>query len=240
MEFTTTNSISKLKPNRQGRGVGWKSQKHQNGVSNDNLCELERSYDGTLFETSITVTITFSNIHSVRNKENELLQYLTNNNFDACMLTGTWLKDTDEHVTWVNCSSLNTNSYRIITSNRPNRPGGGLALVYKSSLSVKSLEQGVKKSFECAVWSLKTKSTSLAIIAIHRPPYSMKNPVNLSMFTDEISDWVVNPLSNHNNIVIGGDFNMHINKESEEDEPGMLLDDMEALGLKQNIHFPTH
>ena len=81
----------------------------------------------------MTVTITFSNIQSVRNKENELLEYLTDN-FDACTLTVTWLKDTDEQAVQVNCSPLNTNSYRMITCNRPNRPGGRLAVVYPTSL----------------------------------------------------------------------------------------------------------
>ena len=240
MELTTIKRISKLKLNRWGRWVGWKNQKHQDGVSKANLCGVEKSYhDWTLFSTGMTVTITLSTIQSVRNKENKLLEYLTDSNFDACILTETWLKDTDEHVAWLNCSSLNTNSYRMITSNRPNRLGGGLAVVYKSSLSVKTLEQGVKKSFEYTVWSLKTNSTSLAINGIYRPPYSMKNPVNISMFTDEFSDWVANHLTKHNNIIIGGDFNVHINKASEEDDPGMSLDTMEALGLKQNIHFPT-
>ena len=171
----------------------------------------------------MTVTVTFSNIQSVRNKENELLEYLTDNNFDACILTETWLKDTDKHVVWVNCLSLNTNSHRIIISNRPR---GGLALVYKSSFSVKTLVQGVKKSFKYAVWSLITDSISLAIIAIYRPQYLMKNPVIFSTFTDEFSDWVANHLTKHNNIIIGGDFNVHINNMSEEDEPGMFLETM--------------
>ena len=122
----------------------------------------------------------------------------------------------------------------MITSNRP---GEGLAVVYKSSFSVKTLEQGVKKSFEYTVWSLKTNSTSLAIIAIYRPPYSMKNPVNFWVFTDEFLDWIASHLTKHNNIIISGDFNVQINTVSEEDEPGMFL---EALGLKQNIHIPTH
>ena len=39
-------------------------------------------------------TITFSNIQLVRNKENQLLDYLTDKDFDACILTETWLKDT--------------------------------------------------------------------------------------------------------------------------------------------------
>ena len=67
----------------------------------------------------------------------------------------------------------------------------------------------------------------------------MKNPVIVSTFTAGFSDWVANHLTKHN-IIIGGDFNVHINKVSEEDEPGMFLDIMEALGLKQNIHFHTH
>ena len=68
----------------------------------------------------------------------------------------------------------------------------------------------------------------------------MKNTVYFSAFTDEFSDWVKNHLTKHNNIIIGGDFNVHINKANEGDEPGMFPDTMEALGLKQNIHFPTH
>ena len=68
----------------------------------------------------------------------------------------------------------------------------------------------------------------------------MKYQVILSAFTEEFSDWVANHLTKHNNIIIGGDFNVHINKASEEDEPGMFLDTMEAHSLKQNIHFPTH
>ena len=111
--------------------------------------------------------------------------------------------------------------------------------MYKLSLSVKTLEQGDKKSFNYVVWSLKTNSTSLGIIAIYRPPYSTKNPINLSMFTDEFSDWLANHLTKYN-IIIGGNFNVHINKASKEDESGMFLDTMEAVGLKQNIHFPTH
>ena len=33
---------------------------------------------------------------------------------------------------------------------------------------------------------------------------------------------------------------MHIDKTSEEDEIKDVLDTMEALAFKQNIHFPTH
>ena len=64
--------------------------------------------------------------------------------------------------------------------------------------------------------------------------------VILSTFTEEFSDWVASDLPKHNNIIIGGDFNVHVNKPSEEDEPVLFLNTIEALGLKQNIHFPTH
>ena len=68
----------------------------------------------------------------------------------------------------------------------------------------------------------------------------MKNPLNFSMFTEEFSDWMVNHLTKHSNIIVGGDFNVYINKVSEEDEPRMFLDIMKTLCLKQNIRFPTH
>ena len=48
------------------------------------------------------------------------------------------------------------------------------------------------------------------------------------MFTDEFSDCVANHLTKHNNVIIGAHFNVHINKASEENEPRMFLDTMEA------------
>ena len=51
---------------------------------------------------------------------------------------------------------------------------------------------------------------------------------------------MVNHLTKHNNIIISGDFNVHMNKVGKGDEPQIFLDNVEALGLKQNIHFSTH
>ena len=48
------------------------------------------------------------------------------------------------------------------------------------------------------------------------------------MFTDEFSDRLANHLTKQ--IIIGGDFNVYINKASEKEEPRMFLDTMEAQG----------
>ena len=117
----------------------------------------------------MTVAITLSNIQSVRNKENELLEYLTDNNFDACILTETWLKDTDEHAVWVNCSSLNTNFYKMITSNRPNRPGGGLSAVHRSSFQSKHWNKESRNH-------LDTQFGHLKLIACHLPSLLSTDP----------------------------------------------------------------
>ena len=56
---------------------------------------------------------------------------------------------------------------------------------------------------------------------------------------DELSEALVDTLADYNNIIILGDFNIHV------DEPNNaialeLIDIMSALGLKQVVDFPTH
>ena len=66
MEFSIIKRVKELKLTSWGTWGGRK--KHQEGVNKKHQ---------TIFKTTMTFTITFSNIQLVRNKENELLEYLT-------------------------------------------------------------------------------------------------------------------------------------------------------------------
>ena len=46
-------------------------------------------------------------------------------------------------------------------------------------------------------------------------------------------------MMNHRNLVIQGDFNIHVNN-STDIEAGQFLDTIEALGLRQLVTSPTH
>ena len=58
-------------------------------------------------------------------------------------------------------------------------------------------------------------------------------------FLDQVSELVQYLFTNHKNLVLLGDFNIHINKLDNQDTQA-YLDTMEALGLVQHIDQQTH
>ena len=135
------------------------------------------------------------------------------------------------------CVAHNTNNYRMITSNRKNRCGGGLALVI---LPVKTLAAGETRSCQCAKWSSRVPGLNMVIIAIYHPPYSIKYPVTNAMFIDDITEQLPDQLVQSNNVVMAGDFNIHINKQVENDEAGILMSTLELMGLVIQQSEETH
>ena len=58
------------------------------------------------------------------------------------------------------------------------------------------------------------------------------------MFIDDITEFLAEAISQHQNIV-AGDFNMHINNQDDL-EANILMDTMTSLGLQQHTNFVTH
>ena len=61
------------------------------------------------------------------------------------------------------------------------------------------------------------------------------------MFIDDFTEWICDQLvmTDHGNkLLILGDFNIHMNDESDENA-GNFMDTIMALGLEQYVHFPT-
>ena len=59
------------------------------------------------------------------------------------------------------------------------------------------------------------------------------------MFLDEFADYIENFLTANCNIVIVGDFNLHIDNDKDP-EAQLFIDMMVALGLDCHVDFPTH
>ena len=184
--------------------------------------------------------ITVCNIKSVKPKEDDLLTYLNTSHTNAFILTETWLRSTDSDKALPTCISLNTNNYRMIASNRKNRCGGELALVHKVTLPEKTLTAGETRSFKYAKWSTRVPGLNMVIIAIYHSPYSIKYPVTNAMFIDDITEWLLDQLVQSNNIVVAGDFNIHINKQVENDEVGIFVSTLESMGLVIHELEETH
>ena len=58
-------------------------------------------------------------------------------------------------------------------------------------------------------------------------------------FIDEVTEWIGEQLVNDKNLVITGDFNVHVN-DQEEPDAQIFSDITSALGLNKHINFSTH
>ena len=70
-------------------------------------------------------------------------------------------------------------------------------------------------SFEYAIWGLQHNGTKMTIIAIYRPPYSTMNQATIQSFFEEFTDWMATKSNEYSNIIVLGDFNIHINNDQD-------------------------
>ena len=180
-----------------------------------------------------------TNTQSIKSKELQLHKVIQEENIDLCVVTETWLSNNVEDDTWVKCSVLNNDNLKLANVNRISRKGGGTALVYSNNLKVIHLEDANKMSFEYAIWGLEHKGIKMTIVAIYRPPYSTINQATIQSFFEEFANWMETKSNEYNNIIVLGDFNIHINNDQDA-EANRFKDIMEALGLQQHVSFSTH
>ena len=137
------------------------------------------------------------------------------------------------------CTVLNNDNLKLANVNRIGRKGGGIALIYCNNLKVRHLEDANWMSFEYAIWGLQHKGIKMTIIVIYRPPFSTINQPTIQSFFEEFTDWMATKSNEYSNIIVLGDFNIHINNDQDVDA-NRFKDIMEALGLQQHVSFSTH
>ena len=60
-------------------------------------------------------------------------------------------------------------------------------------------------------WSIKANDTMSMVLVVYHPPYLERAPIMNAMFLGEVTDFLATFLVEHNNIIITGDFNIHVN-----------------------------
>ena len=86
---------------------------------------------------------------------------------------------------------------------------------------------------------MQVHHTIITLASKYHPPYNNKTKVTNAEFLDEYTDWIAETLANDKNLVICGDYNMHVNNPNDEDAAS-FLETNEALGLKQHVALATH
>jgi hypothetical protein len=166
------------------------------------------------------------------NKDVLIGQLLREDNVDFALLTETWYSDDKQHQ-FESCD-LNQHGFKISVANRQNRIGDGIALTCRTGVNMRKIKSGVNSCFEFGIWKTIFKNVTMNIVGIYRPP-SLSTPAK---FVSEFSQFMEDIIPNYSNLLILGDFNLHVNEESSVISD--FKDSLFAMGMEQHVNFSTH
>ena len=95
------------------------------------------------------------------------------------------------------------------------------------------------RMFQYAKWLLTTSHSDLTCVVIYCPPYTNSSKLTNQDFLNKFIELHTDVLADNNNLLLLGDFNIHIDEEIDNDA-ATLRDTMEVLGMTQHIKFSTH
>ena len=186
--------------------------------------------------TSNNLKFILMNSQSIKNKDIAIRQIFDDSNADFAIITETWLSEDDD--VWIMSSDLNNNGLSMRTVNRQGRVGGGIALIHSTKIKVKEKITGAKASFEYGVWQTQINKITTTVIALYRPPYSERNRSSIATFCDELSDLLSEVMAGESNIVLTGDFNIHI-FQMEDRNAQLFMEFTQSMGFNQHVNGPT-
>ncbi|KAJ1083161.1 hypothetical protein NDU88_003321 [Pleurodeles waltl] len=142
--------------------------------------------------------------------------------------------------TWMNASSAPDiataipEGYKISRKDRTNQVGGGIAIVFKDSISVTTSTEDTPLAAEHLHFQICTDPrTTLRGSLIYRPP-GPRAP-----FSDAIADFISPHALASPDYILLGDLNFHL-EQNNDPNTTTLLDNLANLGLKQLVNTATH
>ena len=119
----------------------------------------------------------------------KLMILLLKKNADLVFISETWLRTYDDNITLAN---LLPNGFQVININRQSRTGGGVAIIYRSSIEIlETVPLPEFSTFESCHLKIKTAdSKSCYLSCIYRPTKSEKNNSSFSNFLIEFNEFL--------------------------------------------------
>ena len=130
------------------------------------------------------------NVQSVRNKIDHIIEAIISHDLDILILTETWLTTDDKDQFFIR--ALNIKGYKFYSFPRGNNTGhGGVGIIIRSSINIRSASQCDSTNFENCILSLDLKQQRVDLCAVYRPQPSDKNKFTVNKFIDEFGDLLV-------------------------------------------------
>ena len=137
------------------------------------------------------------------------------------------------------CPILGPKGYYFYRIPRKNSRGGGVGMLLKKNIRMKTQSQTQFTSFEYIDVIVKCSDTSTRMVIIYRPPPSKKNQLNNTLFFEEFSKLMEPLIISPGNLLIVGDFNYHMDNTTNPET--IKFNKILALfNLQQHVKGPTH
>ena len=177
-------------------------------------------------ETNIKISASLLNIRSLASKTNFVNHHIVSSNISLFALTECWLNSDSCTVP----ALATPDNYEFLHNPRCGRTGGGVALICKSSLNPSAISFKNYLSFELLV--VNCTSINLTIAVIYRPPH-----LSTATFLNDFGEFITHLFELKNEILILGDFNIHLNKPSTVSSKFLSL--LDIFSLNQFVKYPT-
>ena len=172
-----------------------------------------------------------SSITSDLDKPEVLRDFILTNSLDVLLLTETWLSS-DSPPSVLN--SLTPLGYSLIHKPRSTGRGGGLAVIYRSCLSISEVSLSFVSSFESLYFTLTFPTKTFSFLGVYRSP-----SCSLSDFLGDFPVLLSDLCSKSSHLIISGDFNVHVD-DLNSFGTRCFLDTLQSFDLKQLVDFSTH
>ncbi|PIK47853.1 putative RNA-directed DNA polymerase from mobile element jockey-like [Apostichopus japonicus] len=171
------------------------------------------------------------NMQSVRNKADEFVDFVQDKSLDVVAISETWLREDDI----ILCGDITPVGYSFQLVPRKEKTGGGVGILFRSSLSLKiKSHEKVYNSFKAIHAELTVNSRTVNLVALYRPADS-----SFGSFLSDFGELIVDYLPSQSDVMFCGDFNIHVDDTSDSKAhrfQNLLL----SFGLTQHITYPTH
>ena len=145
------------------------------------------------------------NARSMRDKAPALSDLVVSKGIDLLGITETWLTIRE---TSSDLAEMTPNGFSFFQTPRVNKRGGGVGLFVSNAFKFTPINLPSLSSFECISGKLECGRACLNILNIYRPP----GPA--SSFFSELQDLLVYLASLPHDLVLMGDFNLHLESSS--------------------------
>jgi len=176
------------------------------------------------------------NIRSCRNKTQDVINIIDDHDIHILVITETWLSHPcDDPI----MKAMTPVGFEIKSFPRVGRTGGGIAILYKSSLVDKiSFKPQTFNSFEYAGFTLTNHQCKHYFHCVYRPPHSAKNRSTSSDFLLEFREFISHRFMTSKNNTFIGDFN--IDYHGDKPDSNNFRDLLSEHNLIQHVAGPTN